>query len=284
MRIAAMQARSGFLDVPRNLALVDTAAASTRASGADLLVTPELFACGYAPALLRPHLSAELTLRISEGMADISRRHGLGVVYSLPMRGDGGWHIGAVLLDRSGEELLRYRKVHLFGEEERSTFAASSAPPNAVEFDGLRLGMLICYDAEFPESVRALADAGADVVLIPTALGVGFESVPEVLLRARALENQVGVVYSNQIGRVPTEGGGSLRMGGRSIIIGPDGRVLAKAGAADQELKVITAGFSRAQIARARSTVSYGEDRRSELYASWVAEAVSSKVGPAGRG
>ncbi|NKX55157.1 nitrilase-related carbon-nitrogen hydrolase [Arthrobacter mobilis] len=279
MRIAAMQAAGKVLDIEENLALVETAAARAARAGADLLLTPELFACGYAPAVLASHLDAELVRRIDDGAARIARRHRLGLAYSVPSPAPGGWHIGAVLVDRSGRELLRYGKVHLFGDEERATFVPASAAPGTAVFEGLRVGLLICYDAEFPESVRALAAAGADLALVPTALGTGFEAVPEVLLRARALESQVALAYANHTGSAPAAGGGTLEFGGGSIIIGPDGSVLAQAGSGGPGPDVIIADVQPAAIGQARSAVPYLKDRRPDLYPSWGAAAADTPAG-----
>ncbi|NKX49377.1 nitrilase, partial [Arthrobacter deserti] len=220
MRIAAMQAAAGVLGVDENLARIECAAAAAVRAGADVLLTPELFACGYAPAAVAPQLNEDLARRIGAGAARIADRHRLALAYSAPSAAPEGWHISAVLLDRSGRELLRYNKVHLFGPEERSAFVPASQAPRSVLFDGLRLGLLICYDAEFPESMRALADAGTDVALVPAALAAGFEEVPSVLLRARALESQLAVAYGNHTGSAPAAGG-RLEFGGGSIIIGP---------------------------------------------------------------
>ena len=266
MRIAAMQEAAGVLDVTGNLALIEAAAARAAAAGADLLVTPELFASGYAPAAVAPRLDTGLVRHVEEGAARIARDHRIALVYSVPSPAPGGWHIGAVLLDRTGQELLRYGKVHLFGDEERDSFLPASAVPGTAVFEGLRLGLLVCYDAEFPESVRALADSGADLVLVPTALGAGFESVPEVLLRARALESQVGLAYANHVGSAPMAQGGTLTFGGGSVIIGPDGGVLAQAGSGPD---LIIADVEQSAIERARAAVPYLSDRRRDVYPTW---------------
>lgn len=270
MRIAVMQASALVLDVDANLAEVAAAADRARSAGADVLVTPELFLTGYAPAVIAPYLDAGLVSRIEQGAARIAARNGIALAYSVPIETPTGWRIGAVLLDRSGDELLRYGKVHLFGNEEQATFEPSTEAPRTVTFEGLRIGLLVCYDVEFPESVRMLAGNGADLVLVPTALAAGYGAVPEVLLRARALENQVGVAYANHSGAAPTSQGETLEFGGGSIIIGPDGRILGQAG---QDAEVILADIEPAAVERARSDVPYLRDRRPDLYSSWAAAA-----------
>jgi predicted amidohydrolase len=269
MRIAVMQAAGEVLDVKGNLALVSRAAAEAAAAGADVLVTPELFVCGYAPLAIQPSLSPELSRDIDDGAARIAQDHRIGLVYSAPAAANGGgWHISAALLDRAGNELLRYAKVHLFDREEQRVFVPGEAAPSTVDFEGTRVGLLICYDVEFPEPVRALADAGADVALVPTALGSGFQDVPGILLRARALESQLAIAYANHTGMLPADGGQELVLGGLSVIVGPDGTLLAKAGA-DTRFEVLWADVTADDVAAARRHVPYLRDRRPGLYRAW---------------
>ncbi len=98
-------------------------------------------------------------------------------------------------------------------------------PPASWSSTGSRRPWSICYDIEFPESVRAAAVRGAELLLVPTALAGGFDAVPQVLVRARALENQLTVAYANHTGA--EEGYDFL---GGSVVAGPDGTVLAAAG------------------------------------------------------
>ena len=72
--------------------------------------------------------------------------------------------------------------------------------PGVVDFHGVRTSLVICYDVEFPEAVRAAAVRGAELLLVPTALAEGFDAVPQVLIRARALENHLTVAYANHCG------------------------------------------------------------------------------------
>jgi predicted amidohydrolase len=134
---------------------------------------------------------------------------------------------------------------------------------------------VICYDVEFPETVRAAAVRGARLVLVPTALSEGFEAVPQLLVRARALENQVTVAYANHSG---TEDDCDF-LGG-SVIAAPDGSLLAAAGAGPELLFAELPAAPRvpAEPAEAgeggegaEAGVAYLADRRPETYRSWGA-------------
>lgn len=164
MLLALMQANARVLDVDANCAALEAAARTAAAEGAAVLVTPELFAVGYAPLRLRAELDHARLPVIRETLAGIARRHGIALVYSLPSVTDAGsWHITSTLVDSAGVELLSYAKVHLFGDDERAAFSPAAAGPAVVEFNGIRTSMVICYDVEFPETVRAAALAGRSV-------------------------------------------------------------------------------------------------------------------------
>jgi predicted amidohydrolase len=256
--LALMQANSAVLDVEANCAAVEAAARSAAAAGAAVLVTPELFPVGYAPLKLR----AGLDPGIRADMAAIARRWGIGLVYSLPgVTTQGAWHITSTLLDATGNELLHYAKVHLFGDEERAAFSPAEDSPAVVDFNGIPTSMVICYDVEFPEIVRAAAVSGAELLLVPTALAHGFDAVPQVLIRARALESQMTIAYANHSGM---EDG--CRFLGGSVIAGPDGALLAAAGEGSQ---LLFAEVSPDSARQARAAVPYLEERRPDLYRSW---------------
>ncbi|MCZ2403035.1 carbon-nitrogen hydrolase family protein [Paenarthrobacter sp. Z7-10] len=262
MKLAVLQAEARTLDVEANLRTIDQAAERAAAGGAAVLLTPELFAVGYAPKRVRAELDPARLPDIAARLAAIAVRHNLALVHSLPaVRENGEWNIAATLLDRSGAELLNYAKVHLFGPLERGAFTPSSRPPDVVDFGGFKTSLLICYDVEFPEQVRAAASRGAELLLVPTALGHGYDSVPQILLRARALESQVAIGYANHCG---TEGG--VTFGGGSVITGPDGAMLAQAGSGKD---LIFADITLAGITSARAEVPYLRERRPELYARW---------------
>ncbi|WP_102157640.1 nitrilase-related carbon-nitrogen hydrolase [Zhihengliuella halotolerans] len=279
MRIAVMQASASILHaegggheaVATNLALITDAAERASAAGADLLVTPELFTCGYAPAAVAPHLSDDVVRRIDDGAAAAARAHGLHLVYSAPRRAGADWTITATLVSPAGERLATHTKVHLFGGEEQETFAAGTSAPPVVDVAGVGVGLMVCYDVEFPEMVRAAAAAGADVVAVPTALTAEFAEVQDVLLPARALESQVAIAYANHVGPTPSAEG-EIQLGGGSLILGPAGKLLASAPRTDAgtaEPALITADVTAADVAAARTRVPYLREHRPDLYRDW---------------
>jgi predicted amidohydrolase len=260
--LALLQANSVVMDMAANCAAIDEAAGAAAAAGAAVLLTPELFPTGYAPRRVRAELDPAALPEVRAELAGIARRHRIGLVHSLPrITTQGEWHISATLLDAGGTSLLAYDKVHLFGAEERAAFSPAAHPPAVVSFNGIPTSMVICYDVEFPEAVRAAAVAGAELLLVPTALAHGFDEVPQVLLRARALESQLTVAYANHSG---VEEG--CRFLGGSVIAGPDGTLLATAG---EEPQLLFTEVDEGSAARARSEVPYLAERRPDVYRSW---------------
>lgn len=256
-RVAAWQCRPGPLDVAGNLRRLDEACAAAAAQQVAILVTPEMFTSGYgiAPAeVLR--LAEEPGGPTEAAVARIARRHRLAIGYGHPERAaSGGAYNAATLIGPDGAVRGRHRKVHLFGDVDRSLFAASPQPPAAFDFDGSRLGLLICYDVEFPEAVRRLAAGGARAVLVPTANMTGFEEVQRFVVRTRAYENGCAVVYANYCGADD-----QFEYGGLSVICGPGGEVLAQAGPQQEELLVADL--------TGESAATYLADRRPDLYGS----------------
>jgi predicted amidohydrolase len=197
---------------------------------------------------------------LRRALAEIARRNGIALVYSLPaVTAAGEWQITATLVDENGDELLSYAKVHLFGPEERQAFVPAGDSPGVLDFHGVRTSLVICYDVEFPEAVRAAAVRGAELLLVPTALAAGFEAVPQLLIRARALENHLTVAYANHSG---TEDGCAF-LGG-SVVAGPDGGLLAAAGSGPELL------FAELpEPDESGPEVAYLDDLRPDIYRSW---------------
>ncbi len=256
--ISGMQAAGVTGDVAANLDRIAAAARLAKAQGAELLVTPEMFVTGYN--LSAPDLDSLTTVDLPRRLAEVAQDADIAIVGGLPERLPDGIANTAVFVDSDGAELMRYRKTHLFGALDRRLFVAGDVLPAPVTFRGVRVSLLICYDVEFPETVRAAALAGAELVIVPTAQMEPYEFLAEQLVRVRAWENQLYVAYVNRSGAE-----GDLRYVGRTSIVGPSGEVLsALGGSGDEGLAVAVVDTELAASARARNP--YLTDRRPELY------------------
>ena len=237
VRAAVVQMVSG-MDVATNLAdaaaLIDAAVAQ----GAELVVLPENF------AFLGREQRDTLTVAETDGdgpvqafLVDTARRHGITLVGgSLPLHGREADRVRAACLVHGpdGDRIARYDKRHLFdvslpgGEtyRESATFAAGD-PVVVAPTPAGRLGLSICYDLRFPEHYRALVDAGATVLLAPSAFTATTGAAHwSVLVRARAIENGCYMLAPNQGGYHANE----RATHGESLIVDPWGERIASAG------------------------------------------------------
>lgn len=233
--IALLQCEPHPLDKTRNLDLMARAAAAAGRAGARLLCLPELFLTGY---VVGPELAGHgetLDGPAVRRAAEIARDCGVALVFGMPERAGEALFNTALAIDAAGSIAGRYRKIHLFGPRESAVFDAGDAV-TVVDLAGYRVGLAVCYDIEFPEMARALHRVGAQMICVPTANMLPYVSVPTTLVRARALENSVPVVYANLTGHV-----GDIVFTGDSAIVGFDGTDRARAGAAGEALLVCAA-------------------------------------------
>jgi predicted amidohydrolase len=234
MRVAAVQLNATD-DVEANLRAADEHTRAAAADGARLIVLPEKWSVLGAPDHLR---AGAQTL---DGPAvtwarETARELGVDLVAgSISERVEGeeklrntSLHVGP-----DGDIKAAYRKIHMFDvvvDEQQYRESATEEPGDEVvtsqTADGVELGLSICYDVRFPELYRTLALRGARIITIPAAFTLATTRDHwEVLVRARAIEEQAFVIAANQIGAHPA----GMRSGGRSLIVDPWGVVLATA-------------------------------------------------------
>lgn len=228
MKLAVYQALPSDGDIDgatERLARALTAAAS---AGASMMVAPELLFPGYNRPDLHGTMAQEIDGPWMIGLRAAARQSGCGLTLGWAERNGSKVYNAATAIGSDGALLSHYRKIQLFGPMERESFTAGRTAPGVFELGDRRAGLLICYDIEFPGHAADLAAAGADLLLVPTANGIEYGHVQDVLVPARAHENRLHVVYANYCGE---EAG--LRFGGRSLIAGPDGRALIAAGSAE---------------------------------------------------
>ncbi|MBA1201691.1 carbon-nitrogen hydrolase family protein [Pseudomonas capeferrum] len=260
MRIALFQGAPGPLDVPGNLARLQHQAQLASAGGAQLLVCPEMYLTGYNIGLDAVRQLAETTDGASAmTVVEIAQAHRIAIVYGYPeLAEDGQVYNSVQLIDAHGSSRCNYRKTHLFGELDRSMFSAGADHFPVVELDGWKLGLLICYDIEFPENARRLALAGAELILVPTANMAPYDFVCQFTVRVRAQENQCYLVYANYCGAEQ-----AIEYCGQSSIVGPDGSLLAMAG---HDECLLFADLQHEHVTQGRQAYPYLTDLRRELH------------------
>lgn len=219
---------SATADKQHNLTLAGELIGEAAASGARIAVLPEAsMYLGDKTDTQAKYAAAEsLDGPFVTALGAAARRHGIHVVAGMTecAPSDGRPFNTVTALDASGTLLGAYRKIHLYDafgwHESDTTSPGPITTPVCFDVDGLRFGVMTCYDLRFPEMARTLIDAGTDVIVVPAAWVRGplKESQWELLLRARAVENTVYVVAAGQSG---------TRCIGNSMMVDPMGSVIA---------------------------------------------------------
>jgi len=230
MKIGAVQLEPLFGEVDRNLEL---ARSLIMKSDADLLVLPELFNTGYVFTSREEvnSLSEEIPDgRTTRMLCDVAKEKGIFIAGGLAEKSGEGIFNSAVLVSPDGY-VGKYRKVHLFFEE-KLWFDPGNEGFSVYDTGVCKVGIMICFDWFFPESMRALSLMGADIICHPANLVLSF---CQDAMKTRSLENHVFAITANRTG-TESRGGKSLHFTGMSQITGPDGRVLFRAGEDSEEV------------------------------------------------
>lgn len=221
-RLALWQGNSPSGNEEAAFATIERALTASAAMGADLAVFPEVYLLGYnAGQIVAQTLDGDWVQRLGQ----MAKKTGVGIVIGMSERDGERCYNTAVAIGPDGSLLASFRKIQLWESREKSIWSPGE---HYVTFDlgGRRIGLLICYDIEFPEHVRALVRKGANLIVCPTANPVPFDNVNRYAVGARAMENAIPVAYCNYCG---TEG--DVTYCGQSLIAGPEGDALASAGA-----------------------------------------------------
>jgi len=227
---------SARADKSENVALMAPLVAEAAERGADVVLLPEKWNAWMDGPGLRPLAERLDGGETVDAMAGWARGHGINLIGGSIAIGadDDSVHNVSIAFDRSGDRVAAYTKIHLFDVDvggfsyRESDGTAPGSELVTAELDGIAFGLTVCYDLRFPELYRALAlDRGARILTIPSnfTLHTGMAHW-EVLLRARAIENQAFVLATGQHG---TPGGLDKPSYGHSMIVDPWGTVLAQA-------------------------------------------------------
>ena len=255
-------------NVRRGLAAVDRAAAE----GARVAVFAELAFERFHPQ--RPAGADPIALAesvpgpITDAFAARARAHGMVLVLNLYERDGARAFDCSPVIDADGRLLGRTRMVHIteyacFHEQGYYTPGDTGAP--VYDTKAGRIGVAICYDRHYPEYMRALAVAGADLVVVPQAGAVGEwpDGLYEAEMQVAAFQNGYYVALCNRVGQEDC-----LTFAGDSFVCAPDGRVIARAASLAEA--ILYADVDIAETERSHARTLFLRDRRPELYAEWL--------------
>ncbi|HET7475162.1 MAG TPA: carbon-nitrogen family hydrolase [Dermatophilaceae bacterium] len=231
-------------------------------AGHDLVVLPELWSAGgfsyrdWAQRAQSPDGEVATAMAAAAAEAGVVLHAGSVVERSREPGPEGRWLWNtALVFDRDGSQVASYRKIHRFGfAEGEPALMEAGADIVVADLLGTRVGLSTCYDLRFPELYRAQLDRGAHVFVIPAAWPAARVGHWTLLARARAVENQCLVLACNTAG---THAG--VEMGGRSLVVAADGKVLAEAGG---QQEVLSAEVDLAAVESYRQSFPVLRDRR----------------------
>jgi predicted amidohydrolase len=217
-------------------------------AGLDLVVCPELFVSGYNVGNEINDLAESIDGLSAGRITQIAKATQTAIICGYPEKQNGRTYNSALCVDTQGELIANHRKLLLPPGFEGDYFEPGDQT-TLFELGGLKCALLICYDVEYPESVRAVAEMGAQLVIVPTALGADWGIVADKLIPTRAFENGVWLAYANHAG-IENE----LSYYGGSCIVAPNGSDAARAGVAES---LITANVDVESVQRAQARLPY---------------------------
>ncbi len=218
MQIAMAQFKSKLGEVAGNFEVAENFI--RQAKNSDVVVLPELWNTGYFPTPLEKFADKNAE-RTADFISHLSKELNLNIVAgSIVAEVDGKFYNRSLVSNRRGEIVATYDKAHLFtfaGEEKIFTAGNKIV---TFEIDGVKCGVAICYDLRFPEFIRKISLQGAEILFIPAAWSLKRLTPRQILTKARAIENQIFVVFVNSAGI--------------SEIVNPLGEIIGAAETAEQ--------------------------------------------------
>lgn len=231
MRLGIYQDEGTYGDVEANLLVIERETKRASVKGVELLVFPECFLTGYFgpdPETVAVQFNGP-EIKALEALVKTTN---VALLIGSTLVEEGNLSNAALVITPEQGHCKTYRKRMLYGDWEQDTFIAGE---QACIFDykGVKIGILICFDVEFPETCRELAKMDVDLILVPTALMEPYDRVATLLIPARALENQLFVAYANRCGEEAP-----IKYVGQSVIAGPEGECISRAGRRERALLI----------------------------------------------
>ncbi len=233
------------------------AVAEAAREGADIVLLPELWASGYDLINARKYASSRREGWFAR-MGELAEENKLALGGSMIEEQGDDFYNTFVLLDRTGKELGFYRKAHLFDLIREKEYFKAGNQLAVIDSPWGKIGLALCYDLRFPELFRAYALAGVETILLVAEWPQRRIGHWDILLKARAIENQCFIAAVNKVGTSKGE-----QLGGNSTVISPMGEVLTQGGATPG---VYVADIDSEYSAKIRSWMPVLSDRNEDLY------------------
>ena len=242
MKISIAQFKSKLGAADENFSTAERLISAVKNS--DVILLPELWSTGYYPTPVENFADVD-GCRTKKFLRELAEKFSVNIIGGSVIVDDGGKIFNrCYVADRCGEIVAAYDKTHLFSFAGEEKVFSAGDKISVVELDGVTCGLAICYDLRFPEFFRKLALAGAEIIFIPAAWSLKRLTPRQILTKARAIENQVFVVFANS--------------SGVSEIINPRGEVISEI---DSGEKILSAEINLSERAEIISTMNLLADR-----------------------
>lgn len=259
MKLALIQMEVKLGDAAYNRQRLSQLAKEATQSGADTLVLPETWNLGFFPIENLSQLAEEEGGESRALLSKLAVQYQVNLVGgSLITKREGNIYNTAYVFDRQGNQLARYDKIHGFSPAGEHHFFSHGTELCTFELDGVKAGLIICYDLRFCELVRSLALMDIQILFVPAQWPVPRVEHWTVLNQARAIENQLYVTCVNGCGQA-----GDTVFAGNSMVVAPFGEVLTQGGG-KEEILYAEADFSI--LEDIRSNINVMRDRKPHLY------------------
>lgn len=248
MKLGLFQSAGGGMTVQERFEKLQVV---VRQTDCDLMVCPELYVSGYNVGDGLREVALNQSSDFVRQAIVLAKETATALVFGYPELADGVLYNSALFIDANGQTIANHRKLAIPPGDEETQFCAGSGT-TIIEFLGLKCALLVCYDVEFPETVRALAKQNVDLVIVPTALNVNWPIVADKLIPTRAFENGIWLAYVNHAG---SENG--LSYYGYSCVASPTGDDVVRAGATEE---ILVATIASGAVKAAQKRLPYLND------------------------
>ena len=257
-RVALAQLSPNLFDKRKNLAKAEEAIRLAASRKAAVILFPELFLTGYSLGDHAVEMAEEVDGPSLRYVAKLAGLHHIAVLMGYAELSPNGQQAfdAVFVVDPKGKISGSYRKTHLFHNE--TGWFVPGDKPLIIDFGFGRIGLLICYDLEFPEAVRDLALRGAQWVATCTGNMSPNQHIQEIFVQSRAAENRLWVAVANRVGREA-----DLDFFGCSAVADPNGELIVQA---DERETILFADIDLLRADQARLNANYLADRRPGLY------------------
>ncbi len=258
MKIACVQMDIAFGQPDMNFAEAERLIAEAAAEGAKIIVLPEMWNTGYALGELEAVADNEGE-RTKHFLASLAEKYGVHIIGgSVAVKKGDSFFNTMYAANKNGEIIAEYDKLHLFKLMDEHHYMSPGNKMNLFELDGVKCAGVICYDIRFPEWIRLHALEGAKILFVPAEWPAARVDHWELLLQARAIENQCFVVAVNRVGSDPGND-----FNGHSMIIAPWGEKML---AGKEEAGIFYAEIDIRDVDKVRERIPVYADRRPEIY------------------